>query len=75
MKRVEYFRFKSKTSCDGRSIQCFIDYVSANKEWILCGHIWDGNGLEGLETIYSEHETVEEAEAAYERILHRYSAA
>ena len=66
------FRMKSKTTCDGRSIQGFIDYDSENKEWVLCGHIWDGNGLEGLETFYSEHEAAEEAEAAFERIANRY---
>ena len=75
MKRVELFRIKSETTCDGISIQGSIAYVSANKEWVLCGHIWDGNGLEGLQTFYSEHDTADEAEAAFERITSRFSAA
>ena len=55
---------------EGKYIQGFIDYFDNLEKFVLTGSVWDGKN--GLSTLYSEHDTIEEAQKAFDEVVARY---
>ncbi len=77
MKHIDRLLRRVKAAANGKAryILAFVEYDPDKRKYTAAGTIWDGVAGSGGEGFYSEHDTPEEAEAACEAVISKYSNA